>query len=125
VVITGTNNLWHIPPVPIVRNTNTDTVIVKQPPTEFLASCPLPSKAVFNVYELKSQSKLVCYLHAALGFPTKPTWLKAIKNWQYALWPGLTANAMAKHFPELEETIKVHVAKPEAASAPQSPNTQK
>jgi len=32
------------------------------------------------VYELKPQPELVRYYHAAAGFPTKPSWLKAIKN---------------------------------------------
>jgi hypothetical protein len=43
-----------------------------------------------------------------VGFPTKPTWITAIKNKQFASWPGLTTKAVAKHFPELEETTKGH-----------------
>jgi hypothetical protein len=54
------------------------------------------------------QQELICYLHAAAGFPTKPTWLAAIKNKQLASWPGLTAKAIPKHYPESEETIKGH-----------------
>ena len=38
--------------------------------------------AIHNVYELKTQPELVRYYHAAAGFPTKPLWLKAIKNKQ-------------------------------------------
>jgi len=57
---------------------------------------------------LKTQPKLVRYYHAATGFPTKPSWLKAIKNKQYALWPGITWEAVNKHFPESEETLKGH-----------------
>jgi hypothetical protein len=60
------------------------------------------------VYELKTQPKLVRYYHAAAGFPTKPSWLKAIKNKQYASWPGLTWEAVNKNFPESEETSKGH-----------------
>jgi hypothetical protein len=44
----------------------------------------------------------------AAGFPTKPLWLKAIKNRQYASWLGLTWEAVNKHFPESEETLKGH-----------------
>jgi hypothetical protein len=44
----------------------------------------------------------------AAGFPTKPLWLKAIKNKQYTSWPGLTWEATSKHYPESEETIKGH-----------------
>ncbi len=38
--------------------------------------------AIHNVYKLKTQPELVRYYHAAAGFPTKPSWLKAIKNKQ-------------------------------------------
>jgi hypothetical protein len=33
------------------------------------------------------------------GFPTKPSWLKAIKNKQYASWPGLTWEVAKGHYP--------------------------
>ncbi len=42
------------------------------------------------------------------GFLTKRSWLKAIKNKQYASWPGLTWEAVNKHFPESKETLKGH-----------------
>ena len=69
---------------------NTETVLVNKPPTEFLPQRPPPTEAIANVYKLKTQPELVRYYHAAAGFPTKPTWLKAIKNNHYALWTGLT-----------------------------------
>ncbi len=107
----GTNDLWRIPLVPVVRNNNTDTIIVKRPPSEYLPNRPAPTEAIHNVYELKTQPELIRYLHAAAGFPTKPTWLKAVKNGQFTSWPGLTAPAVAKYFPESEETIKGHARK--------------
>jgi hypothetical protein len=39
---------------------------------------------------------------------TKPSWIQAIKNKQYASWSGLTVKAVAKYFPESEETMKGH-----------------
>jgi hypothetical protein len=78
---------------------------------EFLPDRPPPSKAIHNVYELKTQPKLVRYDHAAAGFPTKPLWLKAIKNKQYASWPGHTWEAVNKHFPKSKETLKGHRCK--------------
>ncbi len=48
------------------------------------------------------------YLHAAVGLPTKPTWIAAIKNKQYASWSGLIVKAVAKHFPESDKTTKGH-----------------
>jgi len=59
---------------------------------------------VANVYELKTQPELIRYYHAAARFPTKPTWVTAIKNRLFTSWPGLTAKAATKHFPESEET---------------------
>jgi hypothetical protein len=95
----------------MVMNNNTDTVLVDKPPTEFLPEQPHPSKAIHNLYELKVQPELVRYLHAAAGYPTKPTWIEAIKNKQFASRPGLTVKAVAKNFPESKETIKGHARK--------------
>jgi hypothetical protein len=36
--------MWRIPLVDLVRNNNTDTVIVNCPPSEFLPACPPPPK---------------------------------------------------------------------------------
>jgi hypothetical protein len=77
-------NLYQIPLVNMVRNNNTGTIIVYHPPIKFLPDQPPPSKAVYNVYELKTQPELVRYHHASVGFPTKPTWLAAIKNKHFA-----------------------------------------
>ena len=107
----GTNDLWRNPLAPVVHNNNTDTIIVKRPPSKYLPNCPAPSEAIHNVYELKTQPELIWYLHAAAEFPTKPTWYKAVKNGQFVSWPGLTAAAVAKHFPESKETMKGHARK--------------
>jgi hypothetical protein len=101
-------NLYRIPLVPIVLNNNTNTVLVHKPPTKILPDRPPPTKAAHNVFELKMQPELIWYLHAAAGFPTKQTWIAAIKNKQVASWPGLTIKAVAKHHPESEETMKGH-----------------
>jgi hypothetical protein len=102
------NKLWRIPLVDVVQNMNTDTIIVNRPPTEFLPDRPPTEEAIHNVYELKTSPELIRYLHAAAGFPTKPQWITAIKNKQYASWPGLSVDAVRRHFPESEETHKGH-----------------
>ena len=94
--------------VDVVQNVNTDTIIVNRPPTEFLPDRPPTEEAIHNVYELKTSPELIRYLHAAAGFPTKPQWITAIKNKQYASWPGLSVDAVRRHFPESEETHKGH-----------------
>jgi hypothetical protein len=100
--------LWRVPLTKIVKNENTDTVICDRCPTEFLPDRPPPVEGINYVYKLKTQPKLVQYYHAAVGFPTKPSWLKAIKNKQYPSWLGLTWEATNKHFPESKETSKGH-----------------
>jgi hypothetical protein len=102
------SNLWHIPLVRMVRNLNTNTVLLNCPPSKFLLNRPDPVEAVHSVYELKTQPELVRYLHASAVFPTKPTWLKAIKNQQFSSWPGLTTDAVRHHFPDLDKIHKGH-----------------
>ena len=46
----GTNELFWIPLVPVVCNNNTKTILVKQPPNEYLLARPPPQDDVFNVY---------------------------------------------------------------------------
>ncbi len=64
-----------------------------------------------NVYSLPSITQTIRYLHAAAGFPTKDSWVKAIKNGNYNTWPGLTVDNVNKHFPESVETQKGHMKK--------------
>jgi len=59
-------------------------------------SAPPPTEAIFDVFELKKQPVIVHYCHTAEGFSTKPTWIKAINNKQYASWPGLTSAIVQK-----------------------------
>ena len=104
----SSTGMWRVALLPTVSNVNTDTALLNRPPTEFLPDRPLPTEAIHNVYELKTQPELIRYLHAAAGHPTKDYWIKAIKNKQYASWPGLTTDAVRKYFPESEETHKGH-----------------
>jgi len=64
-----------------------------------------------NVYNLPLTSQAIRYLHAAAGFPTKDSWIKAINNGNYVTWPGLSAEMANKHFPESVETQKGHLKK--------------
>jgi hypothetical protein len=90
----------------IANHVNTETILCRCLPMEFLPEQPPPIEASANIYKLKTQPELVRYYHAAAGFSTKPKWVVAIKNRQFALWPGLTAKAVTKHFPKSEETTK-------------------
>jgi hypothetical protein len=88
------NGLWRVPikegdTRDTVKNENTDTLLIQRPP---------PSQAFQNVYKLSSNKRVVKYLHAALGFPTKATMLNAVrKNWLVG-WPGLTVESVNNFF---------------------------
>ena len=45
-------------------------------------------------------------MHAALGFPTKATWIRAINNGNLATSPGPTVEAVTKFFPCFDEMQK-------------------
>ena len=61
------------------------------------------------MYNLPSTKQIVRYLHACAGFPTKTTWLKAIRARSYNTWPHLSAKNVQKHFPESDETQQGHM----------------
>ena len=65
-----------------------------------LVSKTTKQEVASNVYNLPSMSQAIKYLHAAAGFSTKDTWIKAIMNGNYVSWPGLTVDAVNNHFPE-------------------------
>ena len=93
--------LWR---TPLVRGATADdipTLETKSSPQDILRDAPPPpTEHIGSVYEIKAQPELVRYYHAAAGFPTKLTWLKAIKNGQFSTWPGLKEAAVRRSFPE-------------------------
>ena len=64
-----------------------------------------------HAYSIPSTKGKIRFLHAAAGFPTKETWLKAIKAGNYVTWPGITTKTVNRHFPESDETTKGHMKK--------------
>ena len=64
---------------------------------------------IANVYNLPSIVQMIKYHHASAGYPVEDTWIKAINAGNYTTWPGLTAEAVRKHFPESDETQKGHM----------------
>eukprot|EP00804_Cyclotella_cryptica_P011576 CCRYP_012089-RA/>CCRYP_012089-RA protein AED:0.20 eAED:0.20 QI:0/0/0/1/1/1/3/0/784 len=119
--------LWRIPLHPVTVNDNTDTLILDskcglqstQPryhvptPTHIRehlqASLQCNTDHILNVYELPSIEQSIRYLHAAAGFPTKSTWLAAIRKGNYSTWPLITVKNVHKHFPQSEETQQGHM----------------
>ena len=122
--------LWRIPLQDNIKNLNTDTILLDSkdgrqslnamytiPSTEkvldrlsiLLDQRPNIKEALHNVYDLPSIEPAIRYLHAAAGFPTKATWLKAIRKGNYLTWPLLTVKNVHKFFPESEETQHGHM----------------
>ena len=66
-------------------------------------------ETINSVYELPNLQQVVRWYHAAAGYPTKATWLKAIEAGFYATWPLLTAKAVKKHYPDTDATPKGHM----------------
>ena len=104
--------LWRIPLIEGAcrsSNQNTDTAAISFSPQQILLDLPPPTQdIVSNVYEIKTKPELVRYYHAAAGFPTKPSWLAAIRNNHYRSWHGLDATIASKYFPESHETWNGH-----------------
>ena len=73
-------------------------------PQELLRAhqAPLPEK-ILNVYDIKTKPELTRYYHATVGFPTKLTWLAAIKNSHYTTLRGLDRSMAANYFPDSKE----------------------
>ena len=85
---------------------NTAAFLDKMNPfTQELAHPPQTEK-INNIYELPSIGCVVWYLNTAAGFPTKATWMKAIRNGNYLTRPLINAQNVSKHFPESEKMQK-------------------
>ena len=70
---------------------------------------PSTTQKINDIQQTKNQEQLIQYLHQCLFSPTKSTVMKAVKNNQLLGFPGLTTQAIIKHFPESTATIKGHL----------------
>ena len=101
-----------------MRNEQTDTLIINSPfgleslnsvyylpssdaITTHVAACcnnrPPPKEIINNVYELPTIEPAIQYLHGAAGFPTKATWLRAIRKGSYLSWPFWVSSDSGKY----------------------------
>ena len=95
-----------------LNNFNTDTGLLGKRATDIIMEKRMAGdivETVNSVYELPNLEQVIAWYHAAAGYPTKTTWLKAIEAGFFATWPMLTAKAVKKHFPESDETTKGHL----------------
>ncbi len=80
-------------------------ILGREHPEQFVAGVD-EANAIFN---LPNTRQPLMYLHAAVGFPVKKTFLDAVRAGNYTTWPGLTTTLIAKHFPDSDETQKGHM----------------
>ena len=63
----------------------------------------------YSAYNLPSVAALICYFHAAAGYPVHSTWLTSISAGNYSSWPGLTLANATKYCPSAKATIMGHL----------------
>ena len=112
-------NLWRIPLVKCaITNKNTQTLLLNKhsqtqsgryvvPTTAKMRErinlfTEAPTDTINNVYKLPSIERAVRYLHGDAGFPTKTTWLKAIRRGTFVSWPLINVKHVNKYFPKFE-----------------------
>ncbi len=120
--------LSRVPITKVVTNKNTDTLLLDHPHGHDSINamyqvetttvtrdhircmgCHTSKEHIHNVYELPSIEPSIQYLHGAAGFPTKPSWLKAIRRGNYNSWPLINVKNVAKYSPKSEEMQKGHM----------------
>ena len=78
----------------------------KEPTTPATPRNKRTSLRDYSAYDLPSVESLVRYLHVTAGFPTKHTWINAIKSGNFDTWPGLTYYNASNYLPQATNTIK-------------------
>jgi hypothetical protein len=68
-----------------------------------------PPETLNVIFDLPSARKTFLWYHASAGFPTKETFVDAVRKGNYATWPKLTKTLINRYFPDSDETIKGHL----------------
>jgi len=76
------------------------------PTTEAQAA---PHETLNVIFDLPSAHDTFLWYHASAGFPTKATFIDAVRNGNYSTWPKLTVTLINRYFPDSDETIKGHL----------------
>jgi hypothetical protein len=92
-----TTGFWKLDLDAAVQQTQDNTI--------FLAT----AETANATFDLPNNQQTMLYYHAAVGFPTKETFLDAVQAEIYATWPGLMTQLINKHFPNSDETQKGHM----------------
>jgi hypothetical protein len=70
---------------------------------------PSSNEAINVIFDLPSARQTFLWYHAAAGFPVKESFIKAVRNGNYATWPKLTVMLVHKYMPESDEMAKGHL----------------
>ncbi len=68
-----------------------------------------PHETLNIIFDCPSACKTFLWYHASAGFPTKATFIDAIRNGNYSTWPKLTVTLINRYFPDSDKTIKGHL----------------
>ena len=64
------------------------------------------NEAINAIFNLPSARQTFLWYHAAAGFPVKESFIKVVRNGNYATWPKLTVTLINKYMPDSDETAK-------------------
>ena len=67
-----------------------------------------PNKTLNVIFDLPSARETFLWYHASAGFPTKATFIDAVRNGNYSTWPKLTVTLINRYFSDSDKTIKGH-----------------
>eukprot|EP00804_Cyclotella_cryptica_P006269 CCRYP_010123-RA/>CCRYP_010123-RA protein AED:0.17 eAED:0.14 QI:0/0/0/1/1/1/4/0/941 len=90
-------------------HSNSTSILQEEIRALLASSSTREQHTILNVYELPSIEHTIRYLHAAAVFPTKTTWMAAIRLGNYDTWPLVTIANVHKHFPQSEEMQQAHM----------------
>ena len=68
-----------------------------------------PLETINIIFDLSSALETFLWYHASAGFPTKATFIVAVRNSNYSTGLKLTVNLINHYFPDSDETIKGHL----------------
>ena len=61
------------------------------------------------IFDLPTTRQTFLWYHASAGFPTKETFIGAVRNGNYTTWPKLTVALIHMHMPNSDKTAKGHL----------------
>jgi len=70
---------------------------------------PPTNEAINVIFDLPSARQTFLWYHTAAGFPVKESFIKVVRNGNYATWPKFTVMLINKYMPDSDETAKGHL----------------